>query len=221
MISHILSYFLHQKIMKFWWAVVGRGKSQLRKNKSIDKTEISLLSILDLGSHKMHKLQDIPSPVYFILYNNKLCYNSFLSWQLCSSAWDSIPDLTVKCHCTLLQRHVGQMVADWTMRPTLLKSSVYLSFWVFFFSKSMNLNSQFLCKSPGGKSSCKHLAAITALKIPHATGDVASLLCFRLQYFMRSCQRHIELLNNKWPLRYLVCMIPQCFKTHLYIQAWP
>lgn len=66
MISHILSCCLHQKIVKFS-TVVGRGKSQLRKNKSIDKTEISLYfpfwiwTVIKCISYRIYLLQHISS----------------------------------------------------------------------------------------------------------------------------------------------------------------
>uniref|UniRef100_A0A8C0FMC5 Uncharacterized protein n=1 Tax=Bubo bubo TaxID=30461 RepID=A0A8C0FMC5_BUBBB len=66
--------------------------------------------------------------------------------------------------------------------------------------------SQFLHKSTGGKSPCKNTAATAALKIPSATG----ILCE-----ISFCQMYDELLSNKVRLKHLVCMIPQCFKTHL------
>uniref|UniRef100_A0A663N7J8 Uncharacterized protein n=1 Tax=Athene cunicularia TaxID=194338 RepID=A0A663N7J8_ATHCN len=69
--------------------------------------------------------------------------------------------------------------------------------------------SQFLHKSTGSKSPCKLTAATAALKIPGAP-----VLCE-----ISFCQLYDELLSNKVLLKCLVCMIPQCFKTHLHIQA--
>lgn len=48
--------------------------------------------------------------------------------------------------------------------------------YFILFSKNMNQASQFLQKSTGGKSPCKHPADTAALKVLHATGGVAFLL---------------------------------------------
>lgn len=114
--SHPVMYFHHQKI-KFN-ALRDRGKTQV-KEKSTSQTKQESVKIMS-----SHKLQNIPISVHLVPYGNKLSYNSSFYQQhvqVHPSAWDSIPDLSVKCNGTWLQRHVGYIVADWLTCLALLK----------------------------------------------------------------------------------------------------